>query len=65
MTTKTSKTTNTQVDVGYETSKFAMGVGMTMATLVGLWGTVCLVNALVGDGPVNLVKNYLSAIAGF
>ena len=64
MNTNTNTTTRTQVDAGYETSKFALGVGITMAVLVGLWGTVCLVNALATTGPLNLIKNYFTAVLG-
>ena len=57
--------TETQVDAGYETSKFALGVGVVMAALVGIWGMACLVNALMDNGPIILVNNYLSAVTGF
>ena len=64
MKTHTNTAKNDQVDAGYETSKFALGVGITMAVLVGLWGTVCLVNALATTGSLNLIKNYFTAILG-
>lgn len=62
MTTNTAK--RTQTDAGYETSKFALGVGISMAALVGVWGLACLVSALTGNGPVNLVQGYLTAVMG-
>lgn len=64
MKTHTNTAKNDQVDAGYETSKFALGVGITMAVIVGLWGTACLVNALAANGPLNLIKNYFTAILG-
>jgi hypothetical protein len=64
MTTNTQTTTNTQIEAGYETSKFALGVGIAMAALVGLWGTACLVNAMIGMGPLNVVKGYITAVIG-
>lgn len=64
MTANTYTTTRTQADVGYEASKFAMGTGMVMAALVGLWGTACLVSALVSVGPMNVVKAYFAALIG-
>ncbi len=64
MTTTTHTTTRNQVDAGYETSRFAFGVGMAMAAIVGLWGTACLVSALMNNGPLNLVKGYLTAVIG-
>jgi len=64
MTTNTNTTTNTQVEAGYETSKFALGAGMTMAALVGIWGFACLATAMVSVGPLSLVKGLLTAVIG-
>ncbi len=64
MTTNTQTTTRNQVDAGYETSKFALGVGMTMAALIGLWGTACMASALVNAGPLNVLKGYFTAVIG-
>jgi hypothetical protein len=64
MTTNTQTTTNTQIDAGYETSKFALGLGITLAALVGIWGTVCLASALISMGPLNVVKGYIAAVIG-
>jgi len=62
--TNTNTTTRTQVEAGYETSKFALGAGIAMATLIGIWGAACLVSALVSVGPMNVVKGYLTALIG-
>ncbi|MBU0943604.1 MAG: hypothetical protein KJ804_16755 [Proteobacteria bacterium] len=64
MATHTQTTTRTQEDTGYETSKFALGVGISMAALVGLWGMTCLISALANVGTVNVLKNYFVAISG-
>ena len=64
MTANTHTTTRTQAEVGYEASKFALGTGMAMAALVGIWGAACLVSALVNVGPMNVVKGYLTAMIG-
>ncbi len=64
MTANTDTTTRTQADVGYEASKFALGTGMVMAALVGIWGTACLLNALISIGPLNVVKGYMTALLG-
>ncbi|MBU1140637.1 MAG: hypothetical protein KKD01_08140 [Proteobacteria bacterium] len=64
MTTDTQTTIKSQEDVGYETTKFALGVGIFMAALVGLWGTVCILSALTNGGPLNVLKSYLTAIIG-
>lgn len=64
MTYKIESAKKNQVDSGYETSKFALGVGMIMAALVGIWGSACLISALAGTGPINLIKSYFTAILG-
>ena len=65
MTTNTLTTTNTQIEAGYETSKFALGLGMTMAALVGIWGTACLASAMLSMEPLNLVQGYITAVIGY
>jgi len=64
MNTNTNTTNRTQIDAGYETSKFALAVGLSMAALVGLWGLASLVSALASNGPANLVKSYFTAVIG-
>jgi hypothetical protein len=64
MTTNTQTTTRNQVEAGYETSKFALGLGITMAALVGIWGTACLASAMISMGPLNVVQGYLTAVIG-
>ncbi len=63
MNTNTT-TMTTQIDTTYETSKFALGVGLSMAALVGLWGAASLISALASNGPAGLVKSYLTAVIG-
>ena len=62
MTTNTNTTTRTQIDAGYETSKFALGVGISSAALVGLWACACLISALMNNGIADVAKGLLGAI---
>ena len=64
MTTNTNTTTRTQVDAGYETSKFALGVGMATAAMIGLWATACMASMLMSNGLVGTAKALLTAITG-
>ena len=64
MNTNINTANGTRVDATYETSKFALGVGLSMATLVGLWGVASLVSALASNGPIGLVKSLITAITG-
>ncbi len=64
MTAKTYTPDRIQDDAGYEVSTFALGTGMVMAALVGIWGSACLLNALVSVGPLNVMKGYLTAFVG-
>lgn len=64
MAANTQTTVRTQEDAGYETSKFALGVGIVTAALVGLWGLACLLSALVNTGAISLLKSYFTALLG-
>lgn len=64
MTANTQITIDTQPDAGYETSTFALGVAMTMAAIVAIWGTACLTSAMVSMGPLNVAMGYFTALIG-
>jgi hypothetical protein len=51
----------TEIDARYETSKFALVIGITMAGLVGLWGCACIISGLMSGG---IVKGFIMAITG-
>ncbi|MBU0665242.1 MAG: hypothetical protein KJ990_11950 [Proteobacteria bacterium] len=61
MRTNTLTSKETKIDTGYETSKFALATGITMAALVGIWGCACMISGLVSGG---LVKGFITAITG-
>ena len=63
-TTTTQTNKGTEINTSYETSKFAMTVGMTMAALVGIWGCACMIGGLMDGGLGGLVKGLVSAITG-
>ncbi len=64
MTTNTHNTVTTQLDAGYETSTFALGVAMTSVAIVAIWGTACLASAMVSMGPLNVAQAYFTALIG-
>ncbi len=64
MTTNTQTTTATQSNAGYETSTFALGLGISMAALIGIWGTACFASAMISLGPLNVVQGYITAVIG-
>lgn len=53
-----------RTDVGYETSKFVYGVGLTAAALIGLWGAACLIGGLADTGIGGLVNGFVIAVTG-
>lgn len=61
-TVRTNK--EAEINASYETSKFAMTVGMTMAALVGIWGCACMISGVLDGGLGGLVKGLVSAITG-
>lgn len=64
MTTNTQTRTNTQTDAGYETSKFALGVGITTSALIGLWAAACMASVVMQNGIGATLKGLLGAVVG-
>jgi len=64
MTTQIIKKNEAKTDVAQETSKFTIGVVMTMAGLIGIWAMACLIGGLASGGFSNLIKGFISAITG-
>ena len=64
MRTNTLTNKETKIDTGYETSKFALATGFTMAALVGIWACACIISGLVNGGIGEVVKGFISAVTG-
>lgn len=64
MKTNTLTSRETSVNSGYETSKFAMGTGITMAALVGIWACSCMISAVLSGGIGSVIKGFLTAVTG-
>ena len=64
MTTQVIKKTETRTDVAQETSKFSVGVIMTMAGIIGIWAISCLIGGLASGGLGALIKGFVTAITG-
>lgn len=64
MNTRIETRKDVRADVGYETSKFAFGVGLTTAALIGLWGAACMIGGLANTGLIGLVKGFFTAVTG-
>ncbi|MBU0961441.1 MAG: hypothetical protein KKD01_15610 [Proteobacteria bacterium] len=64
MTTNTQVTTRSQVDVGCETSQFALGVGVTVAAMIGIWAVVCMASTLLDNGLGGVMRGLVGAIVG-
>ena len=45
-------------------SKLGIGIIMSMAALVGVWGTTCLINGLANSGLHEVGRSLLTAITG-
>jgi len=64
MTTTTITRQETKINRGYETSKFALATGFSMAALVGIWACACMISALVNGGLGGVVKGFITAVTG-
>ena len=58
---KVKETSNTAVDSVSRSTIITMGVA---SGLVGLWAVACLISAMVDSGPIELIKNWFSAVLG-
>lgn len=52
------------IDLKEETSRTALGIGIAMAALVGLWGVACLIGGLASSGLGGVIRGYFTAIFG-
>ncbi len=64
MAANTKLTDQKQADVALETSKFALGTGMVLAALIGIWGVICLISSFMSVGAGNVFKGYFAALFG-
>jgi hypothetical protein len=58
---KATESSNTAVDSVSRSSIITMGVA---SGLVGLWAFACLISAMVDSGPIELIRNWFSAVMG-
>jgi len=60
--------TNTQVKENVNAMDVASRATVTLfggaAVLIGLWAVACFAAALIGNGPLGLIKAYFSAVTG-
>ncbi len=61
---KTYETTNNHTNVKDETSRTALGIGIAMAALIGLWGVACLIGGIASSGIGGIVVGYIKAVTG-
>lgn len=64
MKATTTAKTETRTDVGYEVSRFTLGIGIALAALVGMWGFACMIGGLATCGMGELLRGFLTAITG-
>ena len=64
VTTQTQTNIETSVDALYETSQFAMGVGMVSVALIAFWAMICMASAIFSNGIAGVIKSFFSAVTG-
>jgi len=62
MKINTQNTENIKICAGYESSKFALVVGVVLSGLVGLWGCACMISGFING---DLLRGLLTAITGY
>ncbi len=63
-TTNINTTHETEINASYETSKFALAVGIGMAAIIGLWGLACMISGLINGGLGSAIKGFMTAVTG-
>jgi hypothetical protein len=64
---ETLTNTNTGCDMNSVTegaSQFGIGIILTLAALVGVWGVTCLVSGLAHNGVMEMGRGFITAITG-
>ncbi len=51
-------------DTGYETSKFAMTVGIIASALIGIWALACMSNVILQNGIGTTLRGLFGVILG-
>ena len=53
-----------QENIAESASQVGIGVIMTLAALVGIWGLACLVGGIANNGLVEMARGWLAAVTG-
>ncbi len=61
---KTYENISDHANVKDETSKTALGIGIAMAAVIGLWGVACLIGGIASSGVGGIVVGYIKAVTG-
>ncbi len=68
MTTNTKTNTyeaiGTKTGIKEESSKTALGIGIVLAAIVGLWGLACLIGGIASSGIGGVIVGYIKAVTG-
>ena len=64
MNVNTNTWAEEKTDVGHEASRFGLNIIIAMATLIGLWGTACLIGGLANNGVGGMLRGYLTELTG-
>ncbi len=62
--TKVNELVRDHVDVGTETSKATLGIGIGLAALIGIWGAACLIGGIAAAGLTGTIAGYVKAVSG-
>ncbi len=51
-------------NIAESASQVGIGVIMTLAALIGIWGLACLVGGVTDNGVMELARGWLTAVTG-
>lgn len=53
-----------EVDLANEVMSFTLKAGIAICALIGIWGISCIVSGMVSNGPLAMLRGYITAITG-
>jgi hypothetical protein len=50
--------------LAHDASQVGVGIIAVLAALIGIWGIACLIGGFAGEGVLEMVNGYISAVTG-
>lgn len=65
MKSRTLINNKVDIDISNEVLLFAFRTVATAGAVIGTWALCCIGSALLSQGPLNMLRGYITAMTGF